>query len=65
MELREFFEEHPEVAIAFSGGCDSSYLLYAASKFAKRVKGYFVKTAFQPDLNWKMQKDLHRNIRLI
>lgn len=49
MELREFFEEHSEVAIAFSGGCDSAYLLYEASKLAKRVKAYFVKTAFQPD----------------
>ena len=30
MELKQFFEEHPEVAIAFSGGVDSAYLLYAA-----------------------------------
>ena len=46
MEL--FFAEHPEVAIAFSGGVDSAYLLYAASKYAKRVKAYYVQTAFQP-----------------
>ena len=48
MELREFFEQYPEVAIAFSGGVDSAYLLYAARKYAKRVKAYYVKTAFQP-----------------
>ena len=48
MELREFFEQDPEVAIAFSGGVDSAYLLYAAMQYAKRVKAYYVKTAFQP-----------------
>ena len=48
MELREFFKQYPEVAIAFSGGVDSAYLLYAASRYAKRVKAYYVKTAFQP-----------------
>ena len=48
MELRDFFEQYPEVAIAFSGGVDSAYLLYAARQYAKRVKAYYVKTAFQP-----------------
>lgn len=48
MELKQFFEEHPEVAIAFSGGVDSAYLLYAAKRYGKRVKAYYVKTAFQP-----------------
>lgn len=48
MELREFFAETPQVAIAFSGGVDSAYLLYAALQHAKQVKAYYVKTAFQP-----------------
>ena len=48
MELIQFFEAHPEVAIAFSGGVDSAYLLYAAMQYGKRVKAYYVKTAFQP-----------------
>ena len=30
MTLQEFFAENPRAAIAFSGGVDSSYLLYAA-----------------------------------
>ena len=30
MDLNEFFKEHNKVALAFSGGVDSSYLLYAA-----------------------------------
>ena len=48
MELKQFFETHPEVAIAFSGGVDSAYLLYAAKRYGKRVKAYYVKTSFQP-----------------
>ena len=48
MDLKQFFEQHPEVAIAFSGGVDSAYLLYAAKRYAKRVKAYYVNTDFQP-----------------
>lgn len=48
MELKQFFGAHPEAAIAFSGGVDSAYLLYEAMQFGKRVKAYYVKTAFQP-----------------
>ena len=48
MELKQFFEIYPEVAIAFSGGVDSAYLLYAAKQYGKRAKAYYVKTAFQP-----------------
>lgn len=48
MNLKEFFEQNPEVAISFSGGVDSAYLLYEAIRYAKRVKAYYVKTAFQP-----------------
>ena len=36
MELNDFFAAHPEVAVAFSGGVDSAYLLYAAKRAAKR-----------------------------
>lgn len=46
--LEEFFKENPKVALAFSGGVDSSYLLYAALRYAERVRAYYVKTAFQP-----------------
>lgn len=48
MELKQFFETHSEVAIAFSGGVDSAYLLYTAKRYGNRVKAYYVKTAFQP-----------------
>ena len=48
MTLQAFFEENPSVAIAFSGGVDSAYLLYAAKRYARQVKAYYVQTAFQP-----------------
>lgn len=48
MTLEQFFAYHPAVALAFSGGVDSSYLLYAAAQYAKKVAAYYVKTAFQP-----------------
>lgn len=41
MELKQFFTEHPKVAIAFSGGVDSAYLLYAAAKCGAQVKAYY------------------------
>ena len=53
MNLEEFFKEYPKVAIAFSGGCDSAYLTYAALKYAKDVKAYYVKTAFQPEFEYE------------
>ena len=48
MNLQEFFKENPKVALAFSGGVDSSYLLYAAMKYGADVKAYYVKALFQP-----------------
>lgn len=48
MELREFFERHPKVALAFSGGVDSTYLLHAAVRAGADVRAYTVNSAFQP-----------------
>ena len=62
MDLKQFFEEYPEVAIAFSGGVDSAYLLYAASKYARRVKAYYVNTAFQPQFELDDAKRLAREL---
>ena len=49
MELLEFFNMYPRAALGFSGGVDSSYLLWAAKKCGADVRPYFIKTAFQPD----------------
>ena len=48
MDLKDFFKQNNTAAVAFSGGTDSSYLLYAAKKYADEISAYYVKTAFQP-----------------
>ncbi|MDD6316407.1 MAG: asparagine synthase-related protein, partial [Clostridia bacterium] len=48
MNLQEFFAQYPKVAIAFSGGVDSAYLLYAAVQYAEKARAYYVKSQFQP-----------------
>lgn len=49
MLLKEFFAAEPRLALAFSGGADSSYLLYAALNCGADVRAYYIKTAFQPE----------------
>lgn len=48
MTIQEFFVHNPKVALAFSGGVDSAYLLYAASTYGEDVTAYYVKSQFQP-----------------
>lgn len=48
MTLSEFFDRNPKVALAFSGGVDSAYLLYEARRMGCDVRPYFVRTPFQP-----------------
>lgn len=50
--LKEFFKDNPKCALAFSGGVDSAYLLYAAAKFGAKVQPYYFKTAFQPQFEY-------------
>ena len=45
--LVAFFERCPRFAVAFSGGCDSAYLLVAAVSYGCEVKAYLVRSAFQ------------------
>ena len=56
--LENFFEINRKVAIAFSGGVDSAYLLYAAVKAGADVKAYYVKSAFQPEFEFEDAKTL-------
>ena len=48
MDISAFFKVHSKVALAFSGGMDSAYLLYIAKKCGAKVRAYYVKSAFQP-----------------
>ena len=58
MTLNEFFTQHPKVALAFSGGVDSSFLLWAARRYGADVQPYFVKGAFQPEFELADAKKL-------
>lgn len=53
MELSEFFARNPKTALAFSGGVDSSFLLYAGMRYGKEIKAYYVRTAFQPEFEFQ------------
>ena len=48
MTLQEFFFHHPRIALAFSAGVDSAYLLWAARHHGAQVQPYFIQTCFQP-----------------
>lgn len=47
--LQTFFREHTRIALAFSGGCDSAYLLYAAHACGAELGIYHVHSCFQPE----------------
>ena len=58
MNLNEFFYEHRKVALAFSGGADSAYLLFAAVACGADVAPYFVKSQFQPEFEREDAQEL-------
>ena len=53
MNLSDFFRENPKIALAFSGGVDSAYLLYAAKAYGADITAYYAKTAFQPQFEYE------------
>lgn len=62
MELSEFFAQNRRAALAFSGGADSAYLLYAALKFGADVTAYYVKSQFQPEFELRDAERLSREL---
>lgn len=56
MTVKEYFEVNSKAAIAFSGGVDSAYLLYAALKAGADVKAYYVRSVFQPQFEFEDAK---------
>lgn len=48
MTLEHFFQENSKVALAFSGGADSAYLLWFAKSCGADVQPYCVQSVFQP-----------------
>ena len=57
MTLEQFFSQNPEAALAFSGGADSAYLLWAAASLARRVRAYYMRSAFQPAFELEDARD--------
>ncbi len=60
---------HSKIALAFSGGADSSYLLHAALESGADVKAYFLKSQFQPSFELedaiRIASELDANLRII
>jgi len=69
VNLREFFAANPKAAVAFSGGVDSAYLLYAAKAYGADVTAYYVKSVFQPQFELddahKLAEQLGAKLRII
>ena len=69
MELSHFFQSCGPCALAFSGGVDSAYLLYAALQAGADVQPYYVKTAFQPafelDDARRLARELGAELKLV
>ena len=62
MTLEKFFRENPRAAVAFSGGVDSAYLLWAARQCGADIRAYYVKTQFQPAFELADAQRLAREI---
>ena len=58
MDLPQFFKENPSGAVAFSGGTDSAYLVWAAAAYGKNWRAYYVSGAFQPVFELKDAKKI-------
>lgn len=69
MELNEFFKEHRKAALAFSGGVDSAYLLYAAIQNKAQVRAYYVNGGFQPQFElddaMRLAKELGADMKVL
>lgn len=64
MTLKEFFAQTPRAAVAFSGGVDSAYLLWAAKRYGCDVRAYYVKTVFQPAFELEDARRLVRELSI-
>lgn len=62
MNLEQFFSENPRAALAFSGGTDSAYLLWAACRYGAQVQPYFIKSEFQPAFELEDARRLCREL---
>ncbi len=64
MDLKTFFQKNSRAALAFSGGVDSAYLLYAAAHYGAEVRAYYVKTSFQPQFELEDARRLAEELKV-
>lgn len=62
MELGQYLKAQEKIAVAFSGGVDSAYLLYEAKKHCAATAAYYVKTPFQPEFELADAQKLCREL---
>ena len=62
MTLAEYFSAHPRAALAFSGGVDSAYLLWAGKHYGCDLTAYYVRTAFQPEFEFRDARRLAEEV---
>ena len=67
--LKNYLKNIPKAALAFSGGVDSSYLLYAAKACGVDVHAYYVHAQFQPEFELndakRLVKELDANMTVL
>ena len=64
MGLENFFAKNRKFALAFSGGTDSAYLLYAGILYGADVLPYFVKSQFQPVFEFENARRLAEQLKV-
>ena len=62
MTLQAFFQANPRAALAFSGGVDSAYLLWAGRHWGCDLTAYYVRTAFQPEFEYEDARRLTEEV---
>ena len=69
MTLDRFFQANPRGALAFSGGVDSAFLLWAGLQAGALLRPYFLKTAFQPRFEledaWRLCQSLGTELTVL
>ena len=62
MTLQAFFQANPRAALAFSGGVDSAYLLWAGRHWGCDLTAYYVRTAVQPEFEYEDARRLAEEV---
>ncbi|NCB42217.1 MAG: TIGR00268 family protein [Clostridia bacterium] len=67
--LKNFFIDNPKIALCFSGGVNSTYLLHAGIHYNVRIKAYYLKTPFQSQIELNralhLAKQMHADLNVL